>query len=51
MIENDASVEVRRDHVEKLLKIEDEVKTRLKEIGFEKVEIDSRGYYEGRMNG
>ena len=51
MIENDASVEVRRDHVEKLLEIEDEVKTQLKEIGFEKVEIDSRGYYEGRMNG
>ena len=51
MIGNDANVEVRRDHVEKLLEIEDEVKTRLKEIGFEKVEIDFRGYYEGRMNG
>ncbi len=51
MLGNDANVEVRRDKVDSLMKMKDELETRLKEIGFENVEINPYGYYEGRMNG
>ena len=50
MIGNDASVEVRKDKVENLTKMQDELESRLKEIGFENVEINLDGYKMGRMD-
>ncbi len=50
MIGNNASVEVRKDQVENLIKSKDEVEAKLKEIGFENVEINPDGYKMGRMN-
>ena len=50
MIGNDASVEVRKDKVENLTKMQDELESRLKEIGFENVEINPDGYKMGRMD-
>ncbi len=50
MIGKDASVEVKYDRIESLKKMKDELETKLKDIGFEKVEIFPNGYREGRMN-
>jgi len=51
MIGKDANVEVRYDSVKNLEKKKYELEEHLKKIGFEKVEINPNGYYEGRMNG
>ncbi len=50
MIGKDANVEVRYESVKDLEKMEDELEEHLKGIGFERVEINPNGYYEGRMN-
>ena len=50
MIGNDASVEVRKDIVGKLFKNKDKVIKKLKEIGFDNVRLDSKGYQKGHMN-
>ena len=50
MIGNSASVEVRKDKVGKLVKNRESVTKKLKEIGFEDVKIDTKGYQKGHMN-
>ena len=50
MIGRSASVEVKKEQVEKLMDIKDEVEEKLKKIGFEKVEINPDGYKMGRMD-
>ena len=50
MIGNSASVEVRKDKVGKLVKNRESVTKKLKEIGFEDVRIDTKGYQKGNMN-
>ena len=50
MIGRNASVEVKKEQVEKLMDIKDEVEEKLKEIGFENVEINPDGYKMGRMD-
>lgn len=50
MIGNTASVEVRKDKVGKLVKNKEVVEKKLKEIGFESVRIDTKGYQKGHMN-
>lgn len=50
MIGNNASVEVKKNQVENLMKSKDEVEAKLKQIGFENIEINPDGYKMGRMN-
>ena len=50
MIGNSASIEVRKDKVGKLVKNRENVTKKLKEIGFEDVRIDTKGYQKGHMN-
>ncbi|MCR5430552.1 MAG: nickel pincer cofactor biosynthesis protein LarC [Eubacterium sp.] len=50
MIGKSASVEVRKDKVGKLYKNRESVIKKLKEIGFEDVAIDTKGYRSGNMN-
>ena len=50
MIGNDASVEVRKDKVGKLFKNKEEVIKKIKEIGFDNVRLDPKGYQKGHMN-
>ena len=45
-----AKIEVRKGELEKLLRVRDSVIEEMKNIGFEKIEIDQEGFVSGKMN-